>query len=223
MGAFSFLLNSSIGKKIIMGITGLCLVAFLVVHCFVNSMIFANDGGKLFNSAAEFMAHNVFIRTMEIFLFLGIILHALQGLNLVFKNMGARKINYYKNDGAANSKWYSRSMGLLGTLLMLFLILHLKHFWYVSRLTEEITSGDETLFGEMKEVFANPIIVAVYLIGVISLAYHLMHGFQSAFQTLGFNHKKYTPFIKSFGFWFSIIISVFFAAMPLAVHFGLIK
>lgn len=223
MGAFTFLFNSSIGKKVLMGVTGLCLVAFLVVHCFVNSLIFANDGGKLFNSAAKFMAHNVLIRSMEIFLFLGLILHALQGLSLVFKNMGARKVKYYKIDGAANSKWYSRSMGLLGTLLMLFLLLHLKHFWFVSRLTEEISSGDDTLFGEMKEVFESPIVVAIYLIGVISLAYHLMHGFQSAFQTLGLNHKKYTPFIKSLGFWFSIIISVFFAAMPLAVHFGLIK
>lgn len=223
MGAFSFLLNSTIGKKVIMGVTGICLVGFLAVHCFVNSLIFANDGGELFNTAAEFMAHNVLIRTMEIFLFLGLILHALQGLNLVFKNMSARKVKYYKQDGAANSKWYSRSMGLLGTLLMLFLILHLKHFWYVSRLTEEISSGDDTLFGEMKEVFANPIVVAIYIIGVISLAYHLLHGFQSAFQSLGFNHKKYTPFIKSFGFWYSIIISIFFAVMPLALHLGWVK
>ncbi|MCC6722030.1 MAG: succinate dehydrogenase cytochrome b subunit [Bacteroidia bacterium] len=223
MGAFSFLLNSTIGKKVIMGVTGICLVGFLAVHCFVNSLIFVNDGGELFNTAAEFMAHNVLIRTMEIFLFLGLILHALQGINLVFKNMSARKVKYYKQDGAANSKWYSRSMGLLGTLLLLFLILHLKHFWYVSRLTEEISSGDDTLFGEMKEVFANPIVVAIYIIGVISLAYHLLHGFQSAFQSLGFNHKKYTPFIKSFGFWYSIIISILFAVMPLALHLGWVK
>lgn len=223
MGAFSFLINSSIGKKIIMGVTGICLVAFLAVHCFVNSLIFVNDGGELFNKAAEFMANNILIRTMEIFLFLGLILHAIQGMGLSFKNMKARNVKYYKFSGSANSKWYSRSMGLLGTLLALFLIMHLKHFWYVSRLTEEITSGEETLFGEMKEVFENPIVVAAYIIGVISLLYHLLHGFQSAFQTLGFNHKKYTPFIKSLGIWYSIIISVLFAVMPLAVHFGLIK
>lgn len=206
-----------------MGITGIFLVVFLAVHCFVNSLIFVNDGGELFNKAAEFMAHNILIRTMEIFLFLGLIIHALQGMNLTFKNMNARKVKYYKFNGNANSKWYSRSMGLLGTLLALFLILHLKHFWYVSRLTEEITSGEDTLFGEMKEVFANPIVVAAYIIGVISLTYHLLHGFQSAFQSLGLNHRKYTPFIKSLGFWYSIIISVLFAAMPLAVHFGWIK
>jgi succinate dehydrogenase / fumarate reductase cytochrome b subunit len=114
-------------------------------------------------------------------------------------------------------------MGLLGTLLLIFLILHLKHFWVVSRFTDHITSGEETLYEEMQEIFANPIVVIIYMLSMISLAYHLLHGFQSAFQTLGINHKKYTPFIKSFGVVFSISISVIFAIMPLAMYLGIIK
>jgi succinate dehydrogenase / fumarate reductase cytochrome b subunit len=220
MSAFSFLLKSSIGKKIIMGLTGLFLITFLIVHCTVNAMIFVNDGGVLFNEAAEFMGTNVVIRTMEIVLFLGILLHIFQGLYLVFENRRARPVQYAVNGGKANSTWYSRSMGLLGTLLLMFLIIHLRHFWYVSRLTDEITGGSSTLFEEMKEVFSVTWVVVVYVLAMFSLAYHLMHGFQSAFQTLGLNHKKYTPAIKAIGFWFSIIVSFIFAMMPIAIFMG---
>lgn len=223
MGALSFLFKSSIGKKVVMGLTGLFLITFLVVHCTVNSLIFLNDGGALFNEAAEFMATNILIRTMEIVLFIGLIIHIIQGLFLWYANRSARAVNYVVNNGKANSKWYSRSMGLLGTFLLLFLIVHLRHFWVVSRLTDKITGGSSTLFLEMKEVFANPWVVVVYVFGVLSLCYHLMHGFQSAFQTMGWNHKKYTPFIQMLGFWYSVIICLMFAAMPLAFYFKFIE
>lgn len=216
-------LQSSLGKKLIMGLTGLFLISFLVVHAFINSLIFFNDGGVLFNEGSEFMAHNPVIRVIEIVLFIGIILHIVQALILTLQNNKARPVKYAVNNGKANSKWYSRSMGLLGTLLLIFLIIHLKHFWVVSRFTDEITSGEETMYGEMKEVFENPLIVITYVLGVISLGYHLLHGFQSAFQTLGLNHPKYTPVIKAVGFWFSIIISLIFAAMPIALYMGWVK
>ena len=215
--------QSSLGKKLLMSFTGLFLISFLIVHCFLNALIFVNDGGVTFNEGAEFMAHNPVIRVMEVVLFIGIIWHVVQALILTIQNKKARPIQYAVPAGSVSSKWYSQSMGLLGTLILLFLILHLKHFWVVSRLTDEISSGKETLFGEMKEVFANPVVVIIYVLGVISLAYHLMHGFQSAFQTLGLNHKKYTPVIKSIGFWFSIIIPLIFAAMPVSIFFGIIK
>ena len=216
-------LQSSLGKKLVMSITGLFLISFLLVHCTINAFIFFNDGGATFNAGAEFMAHNPVIRTMEIVLFIGIILHIVQALILTLQNNKARPVKYSVNNGKANSTWYSRSMGLLGTLLLLFLIIHLKHFWVVSRFTDEITSGKATLFDEMNEVFANPLVVVVYVLGVISLAYHLIHGFQSAFQTLGLNHPKYTPIVKIFGFWFSILISIVFAAMPIAMYMGWVK
>ncbi len=206
-----------------MAITGLFLITFLVVHCFLNALIFVNDGGVTFDKGAEFMATNPIIRVVEIVLFAGLILHILKAYLLMSKNNKSRPVKYAVQNGKANSKWYSRSMGLLGTLLLMFLIVHLKHFWVVSRFTDEITSGKETLFHEMKEVFENPMVIVVYILAMFSLAYHLMHGFQSAFQTLGFNHKKYTPFIKSFGLAFSIIIPLIFALMPLAMHFGMIR
>src|SRR3954469_5561770 len=122
-------LKTSIGKKVVMGLTGLFLISFLVVHCFINSLIFFNDGGLTFNIGAAFMAHNWLIRAGELVLFAGLIIHMIQALILTLENRKARPIGYAKVDGAANSSWYSRSMGLLGTLLLIFLIIHLVHFW----------------------------------------------------------------------------------------------
>jgi succinate dehydrogenase / fumarate reductase, cytochrome b subunit len=216
-------LSSSIGKKLLMGLTGFFLISFLLVHCGINACIFFNDGGETFNAAAEFMAHNAFIRTAEIVLFAGLLLHIINGLLLWKSNNDKRPVKYVADGAAANSTWYARSMGLLGTLLLIFLVLHLRHFWYVSRLTDEITSGQETLFGEMLEVFASPVAVVVYVLGCISLAYHLLHGFQSAFQTMGWNHPKYTPFVKTTGVVLAIIIPLIFALMPISMHLGWIK
>jgi len=213
-------LNSSLGKKLLMAITGLFLISFLLVHCSLNALIFLNDGGAAFNEGAEFMGTNPIIRTMEIVLFAGLLLHIFDGLRLWFENKSKRPVAYAKVDGAANSKWYSRSMGLLGTLLLLFLILHLKHFWYFSRLTAGLE--DHTLYAEMQDVFMNPVIVVVYVLGCISLGYHLLHGFSSAFQSIGWNHPKYTPGIKLVGAIFSIVIPAVFAAMPVAFYFHLI-
>jgi succinate dehydrogenase / fumarate reductase cytochrome b subunit len=223
MSNFQKTLSSSLGKKLVMSITGIFLVSFLVIHCAINSLIFLNDGGQAFNHQAEFMATNPLIRFMEIVLFAGIIWHIVQALILTKQNNKARENKYVAYNGNANSKWYSRSMGLLGTLILIFLILHLKHFWAVSRLTDEITSGEETLFGEMKEVFASPIVVIIYVLAMVSLAYHLLHGFQSAFRTLGLNHKKYTPLIQKIGVAFSIIIPLLFALMPIAIYLGIIQ
>jgi succinate dehydrogenase / fumarate reductase cytochrome b subunit len=226
MSKKSGFLFSSIGKKIVMGLTGLFLIAFLVIHCFLNSLIFFNDGGLIFNEGAHFMGTNWLIRAMELVLFLGLIIHSVQALILTLENRRARPIGYAKFNGAANSIWYSRSMGLLGTLILLFLIVHLAHFWVKSRFTGlpgEDANGHDNLYAVMQQTFTQGWVVALYCFAMVSLAYHLMHGFQSSFQTLGLNHKKYTPYIKKFGLAFSLIIPVTFAAMPLTMYFGIIK
>jgi len=225
MASFGNAFSSSIGKKLIMGITGLFLILFLIVHCFINSLIFLNDGGVTFNIGAHFMGTNWIIRASEIILFAGLILHAYQGLRLTFQNQAARPVKYAYHDGQSNSKWYSRSMGLLGTLLLIFLIVHISKFWVASRFTgipTEDVNGNHDLFALMVVTFQNPILVAFYVLSMFSLAYHLLHGFKSAFQTLGWNHKKYNGIIKGIGVWYSILISLIFAAMPLAIYFRLI-
>lgn len=209
-----------------MSLTGLFLISFLVVHCFINSLIFFNDGGLTFNIGAKFMATNWIIRAMEYVLFGFLILHMVQALILTMENRKARPIGYAKFDGKANSSWYSRSMGLLGTLILMFLIIHLAHFWVKSRFTGlpgEDANGNENLYAVMQITFAQLWVVIVYVLAMISLAYHLLHGFQSSFQSLGLNHKKYTPFIKGFGVCFSIVIPIIFAAMPVLMYLGVIK
>ena len=215
--------KSSLGKKLVMGITGLFLISFLIIHCFLNSLIFINDGGETFNLGAEFMAKNWLIRAMEIVLFGGLLWHIIQAAILTRQNNKARPVAYAASNPSANSKWYSRSMGLLGTILLIFLIIHLRHFWVVSRFTDEITSGRETLFNEMKEVFSQLWVVILYCLAMVSLGYHLLHGFKSAFQTLGWNHVKYNSMIEKTGVIISIVLPVLFAAMPIAIYMGLIK
>lgn len=222
MSNSSGFLSSSIGKKLIMGLTGLFLILFLVVHVSLNSAIFLNDGGKTFNAGAYFMSHNPVIKVFEIGLFGGLLIHVFQALVLSLKNRKARPTSYDVVNGAANSEWYSRSMGILGSLLLLFLVVHLGNFWVPTKVAV-FNHTEHNTFKSMQEVFSQWYFVAIYLIGVISLLYHLLHGFQSAFQSLGLNHKKYTPLIKKTGIWFSIIVCALFAAMPITMFFGIIK
>ncbi len=215
-------LKTSVGKKVLMGLTGLFLISFLVVHVSINSAIFFNDGGQTFNAGADFMAHNPVIRIMEIVLFAGLIIHIVQALMLTLANKKARPVAYAKIDGAANSSWYSRSMGILGSLLLIFLVVHLSHFWIDTKIAV-FKHEEHNTYLDMKEVFSHWYIVLIYLVGVISLCYHLLHGFQSAFQSLGLNHKNYTPLIKKVGVWFSIIVCLLFASMPVCMFLNIIK
>lgn len=217
---FKQFFNSSIGRKIIMAFTGLFLISFLVVHATINALIFFNDHGVEFNYYAHFMSHNWIIRIMELGLFIGFIIHIIQGYMLWAKNARARKVNYSVQAGNATSKWYSRSMGLLGTLLLLFLITHLAQFWWGTKMALIEDNQGHNLFNEMYETFQKPWVVIVYVIGCISLCWHLIHGFSSAFQTLGINSPKYNKLIKTAGILFSIIISALFAIMPISMYLG---
>ncbi|WP_316805999.1 succinate dehydrogenase cytochrome b subunit [Pedobacter agri] len=226
MSGFGNALSSSIGKKFIMGVTGIFLILFLIVHAGINALIFLDDQGLTFNVGAHFMATNWIIRAGEVVLMLGLLTHIFQALRLTLQNQKARPEKYAVYNGSANSKWYSRSMGLLGTLLLIFLVVHLKDFWVVSRFTGIPTvdaNGHEDLFQVMKVKFQDPVRVGVYVLAMFSLCYHLLHGFASAFQTMGWNHSKYNGIIKNTGVWYSIIISIVFAAMPIAIYFGIIQ
>lgn len=221
--------TTSIGKKLVMGFTGLFLISFLIVHAYINSMIFLNDGGEAFNAGADFMGTTVIIRIMEVGLFAGIILHMVQGYMLAQKNMAARSVKYAVGAGNKTSKWYSRSMGLLGTLILLFLIMHIAHFWVPSRVTHTLNpvvirdKEMHNLYERMNLVFENLWVVILYVLGCISLAWHLIHGFYSAFQTVGLTTNKYKEIIRGTGIAFSIIISILFALMPISMYLNWIN
>jgi succinate dehydrogenase / fumarate reductase cytochrome b subunit len=216
--------TSSVGKKLVMGLTGIFLILFLIVHAGLNACIWANDGGEMFNRGAHFMGGNWVPRILEVGLFAGLILHIVQGLMLVSANRSKRTVKYAIDYGNNGSKWYSRSMGLLGTIILLFLILHLSNFWFPNRSHQGFLLGEEiNLYEKMKLEFSELWVVAAYVLGCISLGYHLAHGFQSAFKTLGVHNKKYHVMLSSLGYGFSIIVPLAFALMPVSFYLGWIS
>jgi len=157
-------------------------------------------------------------------LMLGFVLHIVQGIMLEIQNRKTRKIGYAVAMGNKGSKWYSRSMGLLGTLILIFLIIHLSHFWIPNRSNQGWLLGEEiNLYERMQITFQELWVVIVYVVGCISLAWHLMHGFQSAFRTIGVTNKKYLKMLNALGVGFSIIVPLVFALMPISFYLGWIK
>ncbi|MGH2552844.1 MAG: succinate dehydrogenase, partial [Chitinophagaceae bacterium] len=148
----------------------------------------------------------------------------IQGLVLEFQNRSKRKKGYAVSMGNKGSKWYSRSMGLLGTLVLIFLIIHLSHFWVPNRSSQGWLLGEEIkLYEKMKLEFQNEFVVIIYILGCISLAWHLLHGFQSAFRTIGISNKRYLGILNGVGIAFSIIVPFAFAMMPLSFYLGWLK
>jgi succinate dehydrogenase / fumarate reductase cytochrome b subunit len=169
------------------------------------------------------MGTNILMRVLEIGLVVGFLVHIIDGLNLYFENRSSRPQGYAVSNASKNSSWYSRSMALLGTLILMFLILHTSDFWIPNRYSQFTTGEEINLFDKMKLEFQELWVVILYVLACISLAYHLLHGFQSAFQSLGVNHYKYNRWICAVGWIFSILIPLLFALMPIAFYFGIIK
>jgi succinate dehydrogenase / fumarate reductase, cytochrome b subunit len=248
-------LTSSIGKKVLMSLTGLFLCTFLIVHLIGNLQLFKDDGGYAFNTYAVFMTTNPLIKTVSYGLYALILFHAFWGIYLAYQNYSARSVRYAVNKNS--SSWASRNMAILGTILLVYIAVHMADFWaeykfghvpykqYVENISTgelvqqqevpeeqaktiktkkievvDIQSGSKIvvvkdLYKEVADAFKQPLIVIFYVLAMIAMAFHLIHGFQSAFQTLGLNHPKYTPFIKNVGiFIFGILIPIAFAAMP---------
>jgi succinate dehydrogenase / fumarate reductase cytochrome b subunit len=166
------------------------------------------------------MLHNYIVRILEIGLFAGFILHIIQGLLLWKQNRAARVVKYHVQKYPREIKWYSRYMGWLGTFILLFLVMHLYHFWGSTKHELYFNGPSVDLYQQMKEIFTNPVWFTLYMIGLASLLFHLLHGFQSAFQTFGINNRRWLPLIKGIGVFYSIVICLLFASMPLAFMAG---
>ncbi len=240
--------TGSLGKKFLMSLTGLFLITFLVVHLIGNLQLLKDDGGYAFNTYSVFMTTNPIIKTVSYILYFSILLHVFVSIALTIKNSKARPTGYRVNKPGSTSIWQSRNMGILGTIVLIFLVIHLQGFWAqykwgdmpyvkyefndvgeVSRssianqdVTEELKHEEgvyRDLFMVVEDAFAQWWIVAIYVVSMIGLAFHLSHGFQSAFQTLGINHASYTPTIKFVGMVFSIVIPALFAWIPIYFFF----
>jgi succinate dehydrogenase / fumarate reductase, cytochrome b subunit len=217
-------LSSSLGRKLIMALTGLFLILFLTGHVSGNLLLLKGDGGEAFNIYAKFMTTNPAVKLLSWLTYISVIGHVIFSIILSQKNKSARPVGYAEFKGSTNSSWNSRNMGVLGTIILIFLVVHLQGFWAKMHWGEipMVTYGNEeykNLFLIVSEAFQQEWLVALYVISMGFLSYHLSHGFASAFQTLGLNHKKYSPAISFIGQAFSIIVPVLFALMPLYIYF----
>ena len=206
---------SSIVRKFIMALSGLFLIIFLITHLVINSLTLASSK-DLFNEAAHFMATNPIIYAMQYVLALGFIIHIGMGIKLTIQNKRARSQEYVYNKMSKNTDLSSRSMIVSGGLVIVFLALHLRDYFYQMKfvgLPEGTTDYDLVV-----NLFTNPYYTAVYVIAFIVLGIHLNHGFKSAFQSMGANHKKYNPLIKIVSTVYSIVIALGFSTIAI-FHF----
>ncbi|MCC6754650.1 MAG: succinate dehydrogenase cytochrome b subunit [Saprospiraceae bacterium] len=220
-----FLFRSSIGRKVVMSLSGLFLIAFLVVHLLGNLQLLASDGGRQFNLYAYFMTHNPLIKTVSYLLYLTILLHALQGIALARANRKAKGKSYAVSSNAPVSA-FSKYMIHLGMILFIFLGLHMYQFWLQMKMgNAPVVSYPGTdhpvqdLNALVVEAFTNPFYVAIYALSMLALGLHLWHGFQSAFQTLGLNHPKYNGLIHMVGKVYAAFVAVGFAVIPVILFF----
>lgn len=214
-------LTSTLGRKLLVALTGIFLILFLVVHLAGNLQLLKGDEGRAFNIYAKFMTTNPLIQTTSYLLYATFLVHIFLSLVLTIYNRKARGGQDYDiKKGSKGVTWNSRNMGLLGTIIFIFLVIHLRNFWYEMHWggIDTVTYGEDTykdLYSVVNAAFSEFWYVGLYVFGMLGLGFHLYHGFQSAFQTLGFNSDKYTPIIKGIGVAFSIVIPALFALIPI--------
>jgi succinate dehydrogenase / fumarate reductase, cytochrome b subunit len=272
----SVLLKSSLAKKYWMAFTGLFLCLFLVGHLLGNLQLFmTGEAGRLqFNQYAYFMTTNPAVKILSYVTYISILFHAIDGFLLTYQNRKARPQQYAHTQRNANSKWYSRNMAILGTILLVFIATHMVNFWAKMHFSEMPLHKVKAVInapegsGEIPDIFVYPttsnnsvnvedvevknktelffkytdikagtaykdlhtmvmnffdskvnnmalVMVLIYTFAMFAMSFHLMHGFQSAFQSLGANHKSYMPLIKKIGYAFAVVVPAAFASIPI--------
>lgn len=211
--------SSSIGKKLIMSISGLFLVIFLLLHLTINALSLISQ--EAFNAGCAFMSHPV-VQVFVPVLAFGFFIHILYAIILTLKNLKARPVKYAVNSTAKASTWASRNMFVLGLIVLGFLGLHLTHFWYKMQWMEW-TGGavEHDPYSLLVALFSKPVYVAIYLVWIWALWFHLCHGFWSGIQTLGFNNTKWLSRWQCIAKIYATIVAVGFSIIPL--YFFIIK
>jgi succinate dehydrogenase / fumarate reductase cytochrome b subunit len=205
------LYSSSIGQKLLVGLTGLFLCSFLLIHLSGNLLLFKNDRGKAFEAYSEFMSTNPGIRILEVGLFTGFLIHILFGIRVWVHNRKARPVQYLVNRGSENSTFSSRWMLFNGSIVFVFLAFHLYSFFVPTRFGD---APHAPIYDLVREAFSSPYYVVFYLASMIVLGCHLRQGFQGAFQTFGIRPGWRKPIdILAIVFW--LFIPVGFASMPI--------
>ncbi len=218
----SGIFSTSIGKKLVMSISGLFLVMFLLVHLTVNLMLLV-DEGETFNKAAHFMATNPAIKIIEPLLAFGFIFHILFSGYLYIRNRKARPVQYAVSATDGLSTWASKNMLILGSTILIFMVLHIANFFWKMRFGDVPTISYDGGITYMQDAY--PLVSGlfinfwwydvIYIVSAILLGLHLSHGFWSAFQTIGWNNQKWINRLKTAAYIFAAVIASGFSIIPL--------
>lgn len=213
---------STLSKKIVMCLTGLFLCFFLIIHFLGNLQLFlpAEQAREQFNWYSHFLSGNALIKIVSYVLYASILLHMLDALVITIRNRKSGG-SYRQDKRGRASKWYSRNMGILGTIILIFLVIHFQNFWYVYKFgTLPLDdNGHKDLYLLVVTTFKEWWYVLIYVVAMIALCYHLIHGVYSSIRTLGLFHPKYIKWLKIAGIAYSVIICAGFALMPVYVYF----
>ena len=213
MGWLFKALNSSIGKKFVMALTGICLILFLVIHLINNLTLYG--GPELFNTVVKNLdSIKPLVRVVEVILVLIFFFHIFNGVCVWWENKKARPVGYTIKGSSKNSDIFSRTIIWSGSITYIFLVIHLRTFWVSFNLGSPLAKIDN-YYAIVVQAFQSPVYSGFYLIAMILLGFHLNHGFQSAFQTMGWNNKKYFPFIQKLGTVYTLITVLAFASIPI--------
>ena len=204
------------------GLSGLFLVLFLLGHLLGNLQLFipGEDGQKQFNEYALFMTTNPAVKILSVLTYSSIILHTILTLFLVFQSSNARDVRYLQSSGNANSTWGSKNMAVLGTLILVFIVIHMKSFWYEMHFgvigldpwgNKDLHTVTVTAFNELWYVL-------FYVLSMVVLAIHLKHGVESVFQTLGIKTRRYVSLIHKAAYGFALIVPAAFASIPIYLY-----
>ena len=217
-------LFASIGRKLVMSLTGFFLLSFISVHLFLNLLLIVDNSGDLFNTGAHFMATNPIIKIVEPILGLGFLIHIIWAMIIYINTLRARPTSYNVKSNWGTSSWASRNMVLLGSLVLTFLVIHLFNFYWKIKfagdplLHEVMVNGTEmeNTYALVSSLFKTSVLYSlIYVVGAILLGFHLSHGFWSAFQTLGWNNKNWIKRLKVISTIFAVVVATGFSIIPL--------
>lgn len=220
----SGLLSSSIARKVAMALSGLFLILFLTQHLFINST--SLFGPETFNAISHFMGHNPLVQfVIQPILIIGVLFHFIMGFYLDLKNRSSRPVGYAKYNGGANASWASRNMIVSGSVVLAFLGLHFIDFWIPEMNVKYLNPNQQLIddatryYPELKEHFETTIRTAAYCLSFGLLSLHLWHGFNSSFQSVGFNNK-YSKGLYNFAKVYAVFVPFGFVVVALYHHFN---
>lgn len=208
--------SSSIGKKLVMSLSGLFFCTFLLVHLSGNFLLFV--GADAFNAYTSTMSKATIIKVAEVLMVVLFLVHILTSALLTIENRAARPEKYVMDVSAGKRTIMSSNMFITGSIVLIFLVFHIVSFKYGD--WSNTDPSKLTMHGLVAFKFTNILYTLGYVIAVIVLGFHLNHAFQSAFQTLGINHNKFTPMIKLVGTLFSVIVAIGFSSFPIYFYFS---